>query len=145
MTKIELFSIPIYLINEERYLKTLTDRMNNYVCKFSDDRKEEVKSVWKKYNYINKPWKYNQIIGYVEIVYRDNSIYFDIYKVFKITPSIQNSYQVLLYLIIVTVIIYVVCSIVEYIRQLIFKIVYNFKISQKIRNKYYGFLEKCKV
>lgn len=83
MTKIELFSIPMYLVNEERYLKTLTDRMNNYACKFSDDRKEEAKSVWKKYNYINKPWKYNQIIGYVEIVYRDNSIYFDIYKVSK--------------------------------------------------------------
>lgn len=95
-----------------------------------------------KSNFINK---LSKLTMGVYLIHDNSMIRYNIYKVFKITPSIQNSYQVLLYLIIVTVIIYVVCSIVEYIRQLIFKIVYNFKISQKIRNKYYGFLEKCKV
>lgn len=95
-----------------------------------------------KSNFINK---LSKLTMGVYLIHDNSMIRYRIYNVFKITPSIQNSYQVLLYLIIVTVIIYVVCSIVEYIRQLIFKIIYNFKISQKIRNKYYGFLEKCKV
>ena len=60
MKEIVLFEIPIYSMNRETF----------------DERIKDI-----KYDYYkNRIWKYNQIIGYIEITYSRDSIWFELYK-----------------------------------------------------------------
>lgn len=54
------------------------------------------------------------------------------------------SYKMLIYVFGCMILIFVVCSIIEFIRLKVFKFIYNRKISTKIRGKYYKYINSLK-
>lgn len=56
-----------------------------------------------------------------------------------------SSFDWLLRLIICTAIIFIVCSFIEWLRQLLFKWVYDWKISERLRNKFYAYFNSFKL
>lgn len=65
----------------------------------------------------------------------------NIYKWIGIDGREIASYKYVLYALLAAAMIYIGCSIIEYIRQLIFKGISRFKISKKIREKYYSYIK----
>lgn len=63
-----------------------------------------------------------------------------LYKWLNIDNGRIESYRVLLNIILATIFIFGICGFIEFIRQILFKFIYNRKISGKIRNKYYKFI-----
>ena len=63
----------------------------------------------------------------------------------KITNRSFNSYTSIIYLLLVALILYIVCAFIEYLRIAIFKFIYNRKISTKVREKYYKYLNNLKT
>lgn len=103
-------------------------------------------SIFTTYNFKNKIINnISKLVMGVYLIHDNSMIRYRIYDIFKITPKIQNSYQVFIYILIVTIIIFITCILIEFIRQQIFKLISNLNISKKIRNKYYQFLNNCKV
>jgi hypothetical protein len=69
MDNIIVFDVPIYSMSKKKYYK----KLNIFLCKpgYTKISKSE------KIDKMN--WKYNQIIGYVEISITTNYVYFNIY------------------------------------------------------------------
>lgn len=67
------------------------------------------------------------------------------YKWLGIDNGPIYSYEYLIYLFIDVAIIFVVCAGLEYIRQIIFKLVRKLKITKRFREKYYNYLKSLKV
>ena len=59
----------------------------------------------------------------------------------KISNVTIKSYKFIVYVICISILIYVVCSFIEFIRQVIFKFIYNLSISHKLRKSYYSFIK----
>lgn len=76
----------------------------------------------------------------VYLIHDNNFVRAIIYDALKINNGPIYSYKFIIYVIIITIVIYICCLIVEWLRQLLFKFVYNLKISYKIREKYYHFI-----
>ena len=70
-------------------------------------------------------------------IHDNNFVRDNIYKWLKIDNGPIYSYKFIIYILAVSVAIYIVCSIIEYLRQLLFNFIYKLKISEKARNKYY--------
>ncbi len=68
-----------------------------------------------------------------------------LFEVTGISSSIIDSYMFVFYVILVAVLIFVVCAIIEFIRQKIFLFIYKRKISVRIRDKYYNWLHSLKI
>ena len=64
-----------------------------------------------------------------------------LYKFLKISNVTIKSYKFIVYVICISILIYVVCSFIEFIRQVIFKFIYNLSISHKLRKSYYSFIK----
>lgn len=64
-----------------------------------------------------------------------------LYKWLGVVDGPRDTYSFLFYVIGVAIIIFVVCSIIELIRQIIFKFIYKRKFAEKIREKYYLWLK----
>ena len=70
----------------------------------------------------------------------------DIYQWLKIDNGLVSNYSFIVYIFIIAIAIYIICSLIEWIRQQLFLWVYNRKISIKIRNKYYNwFSNLCRI
>ena len=65
-----------------------------------------------------------------------------LYQWLKIDNGPVSNYSFILYIFIVSFVIYFTASLIEWIRQLIFHWIYNRKIPTKIRQKYYSWLNK---
>ena len=81
----------------------------------------------------------------VYLIHDNNIVRGYIYRWLKIDNGLINNISYVFYLIIIVILIYIVCSLIEYIRQVIFRFIYDRKISLKIRNKYYEYLDKLKI
>ena len=68
-----------------------------------------------------------------------------LYKALKISDATIKSYKFIIYLFVVAFIIYVSCSIIEFMRQCVFKFIYERKISKTIRSKYYSYINNFKI
>lgn len=77
----------------------------------------------------------------------DNSLVRGVlYQWLKIDDGPVSNYSFILYIFIIAIAIYIVCSLIEWIRQKIFLLIYNRKISKKIRDKYYNwFSNLCTI
>ena len=64
-----------------------------------------------------------------------------LYELLKINDGPITSYHFIWYIFVIAVLIFVVCIIIEWIRQIIFKFIYNRKLSQKFRIKYRSWIE----
>lgn len=65
-----------------------------------------------------------------------------LYQWLKIDNGPVSSYSFIIYIFIVSFVIYFTASLIEWIRQLLFHWIYNRKIPTKIRQKYYSWLNK---
>jgi len=81
----------------------------------------------------------------VYLIHDNNLIRLYIYKWLRIDNGLIVNSSFILYILLIAILIFIVCSLVEYIRQIIFKFIYNFRISDFIRNKYYSYLNKLKI
>lgn len=78
----------------------------------------------------------------VYMIHDNNFIRTNIYKWLKIDNGPIYSYKFIIYIFLIAILIYIACSIIEYLRQLLFKFVYKRKISEKIRKKYYQLINE---
>lgn len=81
----------------------------------------------------------------VYMIHDNNFVRANIYKWLKIDNGPIYSYKFIIYIFLVAVVIYIVCSIIEYLRQLLFNFIYKLKISEKVRNKYYKTLHEINL
>ena len=77
----------------------------------------------------------------VYLIHDNSFIRCYLYKFLKISDVTIKSYKFIVYVFCVALLIYVVCSFIEFIRQVLFKFVYDLSISQKFRNRYYSFIK----
>lgn len=73
----------------------------------------------------------------VYMIHDNNFVRANIYKWLKIDNGPIYSYKFIIYIFAAAVVIYVACSLIEYLRKLLFSFIYKLKISEKVRNKYY--------
>lgn len=59
----------------------------------------------------------------------------------KISNDFINSHLMIGYLLLLSLVVLIFCSIIEFVRQLLFKYIYNLSISKKIRDNYYKWLD----
>lgn len=64
-----------------------------------------------------------------------------LYSVLKINNGPISSYNFIWYIFAMSLLIFVVCCIIEWIRQVIFKFIYNRKISEEFRKKCRGWID----
>ena len=81
----------------------------------------------------------------VYMIHDNNFIRPYISKIPGISVSKIYSYSFISYLFSVAITLYLVCSLIEYLRQVIFKFIYNLKLSEKFRNRYYSFLKNIYI
>ena len=82
MKELKMFEIPIYSMTEKEYKKRCYKYITEHASKTIPDNYKLFYSYLENLYYKNRPWKYNQIVGYIIISYRDNSIWFDEYCTF---------------------------------------------------------------
>ena len=77
----------------------------------------------------------------VYLIHEHIQIRTSLYQLLKINDGPITSYHFIWYIFVIAVLIFVVCLIIEWIRQIIFSFIYNRKISKKIRKKYRNWIE----
>lgn len=76
----------------------------------------------------------------VYLIHDNNFVRAYIYEALKINNGPIYSYSFIIYVIAISIFIYICSLTIEWLRQVLFKKIYNFKISKKIRNKYFNFI-----
>lgn len=94
-----------------------------------------------KNKFINKISKLT--IG-VYLIHDNDFVRRYLYDWLKIDNRYIYSSKFILYIFGCVILIFIVCAIIEALRQFIFKKIYNMKISNNIRNKYYNYLKELK-
>jgi len=80
----------------------------------------------------------------VYLIHENNYIKIQMYQKFGFLVN-GYGYRVIPKIFIVALIILVVCTLIEFIRQTIFKYIYNLKISQTYRKKYRSYVESLGI
>lgn len=92
MEKIKLFEIPIYSMKREDYEERCYDYIEKIAADTTSDNYESFYNYLKTEYLINKPWIYNQIIGYIVISFYQGSIWFDKFATFdKKIRAVSNT------------------------------------------------------
>ena len=94
-----------------------------------------------KNRYINK---LASLVFGIYLIHDNNFSRGLIYTYLKINNGPIYSYKFIFYVFFIAVLIYAICAVIEYIRQKLFKKIYNFKLSKMIREKYYEFIKNVK-
>lgn len=81
----------------------------------------------------------------IYLIHDNNLIREHLYKITNIDGGDVNSYRFFFYAILVAAAIFIVCAIIEKIRQCIFRFIYNRKLSSKVREKYYNWLKSISL
>ena len=79
MKQIKMFEIPIYSMTETEYKKRCYKYIDKNASMTKQGNYELFYSHLENSYYKMRPWKYNQIVGYIIISFKDNSIWFDEY------------------------------------------------------------------
>lgn len=81
----------------------------------------------------------------VYLIHDNNYIRKILYDCINIHNSTIDSYWFILYLLLMSIIVFVCCSIIEWLRQLVFKFIYTRKVSKKIRDNYYNWIHSIRI
>ena len=81
----------------------------------------------------------------VYLIHNNQYIRYYLFKWLKIDNGIVNSYTFIIYCFVMTFVIFILCSFIEWIRQKIFKFIYNRKISNRFRKKFYTYINSIKI
>lgn len=94
--------------------------------------------------------KYNKFINIVGastfgvyLIHDNSLVRHIIYKGFLLDNKF-HSYKIVFYIFLVAIIIYISCTIIELLRQKLFKYLYNLKLSKNVRNNYYNYISNFK-
>lgn len=79
MQEVKLFEIPIYSMNENEYKKRCFKYIDKCASETTPDNYKYFYEYLVNIYYKKRPWKYNQIVGYIEIIFKDDSIWFNEY------------------------------------------------------------------
>ena len=82
MREIKLFEIPIYSMKENEYIKRCYKYIDEKSNMTTPDNYKSFHDYMEKKKKKKRPWRYNQIVGYITISFKDNSIWFDEYCTF---------------------------------------------------------------
>lgn len=80
-SKLLLYELPIYLLSEKDFLKKCEKEKEKLIKQFKENGSTEEKAIecFKTVYYPKNLWKYNQIIGCIEIYATNNDIVFELY------------------------------------------------------------------
>ena len=81
----------------------------------------------------------------VYLIHDNNFVREQLYTWLKINNGPIYSYKFLFYIFLMSILIFSVCALIEWLRQQLFKFIYNRKISEKIRKKYYNWLHSLRI
>lgn len=84
--------------------------------------------------------KISKLVFGVYLISDNNYMRAYLYSFLKIDNGPIYSYKFIIYVILISILIYITCIIIEWLRQIIFKFIYDLKISSKLREKYYIFI-----
>ena len=79
----------------------------------------------------------------IYLIHDNNYVRDRIYNFFEISIRYNSSYKFIIYMFFVAVVIFVLSGIIEFLRQKLFKFIYNLKISRSLSKKYYNFIDSC--
>ena len=77
----------------------------------------------------------------IYLIHEHIQIRTSLYQLLKINDGPITSYHFIWYMFLIAILIFVVCAIIEWLRQLIFNFIYNRKLSKKLRIKYRRWIE----
>ncbi len=77
----------------------------------------------------------------IYLIHEHIQIRTSLYQLLKINDGPITSYHFIWYMFLIAILIFVVCAIIEWLRQLIFNFIYNRKLSKKFRIKYRRWIE----
>lgn len=81
----------------------------------------------------------------IYLIHNNKYLTLFLYKWLKIDNGIVTSYKFIFYVFGMVFVIFTGCAIIELVRQIIFKFVYNRNLSKKFRDKFYGFINSFKT
>lgn len=81
----------------------------------------------------------------VYMIHDNGFISTNVYKWLKIDNGPIYSYKFIIYILIVAIVIYIACSIIEYLRKVLFSFIYKLRISEKVRKKYYQIIHEINL
>lgn len=81
----------------------------------------------------------------IYLIHDNNYVRSYLYTWLNVNSTLVTSFTTILWLIFLAVGIFIVCAIIEFIRQKIFLFIYNRKTSTKLRNNYYKLLDKLNI
>lgn len=81
----------------------------------------------------------------VYMIHDNGFISTNVYKWLKIDNGPIYSYKFIIYILIVAIVIYIACSIIEYLRKVLFSLIYKLRISEKVRKKYYQIIHEINL
>lgn len=89
-----ILEIPIYSMSEDKFNKKWEKDIKNAVSQINEDNKISFEQYYKNGYVDQRQWIYNQIIGFLVIKYKNNSIWFDEYltndKVIRIKSNTKH-------------------------------------------------------
>lgn len=76
-----IFEIPIYSMREDKFHKKWKDYKDNSIKHFLElnDELGDYELWFDKFNFPQSVWKYNQIIGYIQISIKEKDVIFDLW------------------------------------------------------------------
>lgn len=95
-----------------------------------------------KSKFINK---YSGLMFGVYLIHENNYMRMNIYTWLGLLSENANNISFIPYVLLMTIVIFIACSIIEYVRQLIFTFISNRKFAKKIKEKYYRLIDNIYI
>lgn len=81
----------------------------------------------------------------IYLIHENNFIRSNVYKWLGIDQGTVMSYKFLLYVFLMSVALFLMCALIEWLRQILFRFIANRKISIKLRHKYHNWVSNIKI
>ena len=85
---------------------------------------------------------YSKLMLGIYMIHEQHYLREELYKWLGIIDGPRDTYKFILYVFAMALFIFITCSIIEWIRQILFKFIYNRKLATKLREKYYNWLKE---
>ena len=81
----------------------------------------------------------------IYLIHENNFIRSHVYQWLRIDQGAVTSYQFLLYVLLMSVVLFFACALIEWLRQVLFRFIANRKVSLRIRQKYHQWVSNIKI
>lgn len=96
---------------------------------------------------INSKWipKFSKLMLGIYFIHENNYVRKYLYSWLSLNSIRRENISFFIYMLAIAIAIFLVCTVIEWIRQFIFKLIYERKLSKKIREKYYAWLKEIYI